>query len=180
MLIFRIKEDLNDLHSVDFIYIRCTQEIFLETFILSFEFLLPMLFVVAKRCYTVRLLEAWLIISCPPFFFFFFFTTTSLLVKGSDFSPRIFELFFLSLFFLLFCLFRTLSSKKLDLSRVSTIRTSGFVLEKLRLLDLCQPYNLTFVGNNALANLLIQVLYTSVHSYKKVSRILFYTLNNFI
>lgn len=73
MLIFRIKEDLNDLHSVDFIYIRCTQEIFLETFILSFEFLLPMLFVVAKRCYTVRLLEAWLIISCPPFFFFFFF-----------------------------------------------------------------------------------------------------------
>lgn len=112
-------------------------------------------------------------------FFLFFFTTTSLLVKGSDFSPRIFELFFLSLFFLLFCLFRTLSSKKLDLSRVSAIRTSGFVLEKLRLLDLCQPCNLTFVGNNALANLLT-VLHTSVHSYKKVSRILFYTLNNFI
>lgn len=31
------------------------QEIFVETFILSFEFLLPMLFVVAKRWYTVRL-----------------------------------------------------------------------------------------------------------------------------
>lgn len=152
LLIFRIEEDY--LTIIQFIFeflliLDCMEEIFIETFILSFEFLLPMLFVVAKRCYTVRL-EAWLIISCPPFFFF---TTTNPMVKGSDFSPRIFELFFLSLFFSFFCLFRTLSSKKLDLSRVSAIRTSGSY-EKLRLLDLCQPYNLTFVGNNALANLL--------------------------
>lgn len=69
---------------------------------LNFYLLLLVVFYNFQVCFlslqndAVRL-KAWLIISCPPFF-----CHQPSMVKGSDFSPRIFELFFLSLGFFVF------------------------------------------------------------------------------
>lgn len=122
------------------------QGIFVETFIwisLTYAFC---------RCKTMlhRETQSLTYNFLSSLFFFFFYYHQPHGQRVRLFSTHLWAFLPFPPFF--FCLFRTLSSKKLDLSRVSAIRTSGSY-EKLRLLDLCQPYNLTFVGSNCFTSI---------------------------